>query len=67
MENAEACATRSPIQTAEKLTPRAHMQEMENSRRHKKQPEEARAELDRNGPKPVGPAHSRPGSTPPLT
>jgi hypothetical protein len=37
-KNAEAYATRSPIQTAEKLTPRADMQEVGNSRRHEKQP-----------------------------
>jgi hypothetical protein len=36
-ENAEACATRSHIQTTEKLMPRAHMQEVESSRRHEKQ------------------------------
>jgi hypothetical protein len=47
-EHAEACATRSPIQTAGKLTPRAHMQEVENSRRHKKQPGGSRG---RSGPK----------------
>jgi hypothetical protein len=28
-KNVEACATRSPIQTAKKLTPRAHMQKGE--------------------------------------
>jgi hypothetical protein len=47
-ENVEACAIRSPIQTKEKLMPRAHMQEVENSRRYEKQPGGSRS---RTGPK----------------
>jgi hypothetical protein len=45
-ENAEACVTRSPIQTIEKLTRRSHVQEVESSKRHEKQPEGSR---DRTG------------------
>jgi hypothetical protein len=65
--NVETCTTRSPIQTAEKLTSRTHMQKgevLEDLRSHK---EEAGVEPGQNGPKSVGPAHFGPRSAAPLT
>jgi hypothetical protein len=53
-ENAKACATRSPIQTAEKLVPRAHMKMRKSSRRHEKRQWRRRVRDGPGGPRSTG-------------